>query len=458
MNATPADARRSPVRLSRRVRWGWARRWSGRWFRWAADVVPRNRLVDSRQTASQLREEVLTAQAERDSLAAQYETAAALAERERAARLAAAQERDALVANVQETEHLAARLQAGLDIANRRLENLSDERGELQGRYIGLLRDVGSGDSPLSGSATARFEELAARYPDFDFDPLTGVSKFGPHVLFDSGKADLNPGAIPLLREFAEIMASPEARDLNVLIVGHTDDERIAGARTREKHPTNWHLSTNRANEVAVTLAAAGLAESRMGVAGYSKFQPAVRNRDDANRAMNRRVEIYVLAPEVKVAGRCSRRGCEGVGRSSKTKKSRTKTDRHAPRLVLDFLVLEFRRLKRRRAGTRSPRQSSSPPSAASRGGRRPAPRRCTAAGRAPSPPAADSPPAAVGVRRRFAGGSAPRSASVVRPGRSVPGSRCTVRRRPRTARTAPRPAGGRARRGPSPAPACEAG
>ncbi|QDT15850.1 putative lipoprotein YiaD precursor [Alienimonas californiensis] len=310
--ATPADSRLSPAvtpgresprRLPRRMRWGLGALLIAALVPVGCDVVPRNRLVETRQTAAALREEVLTAEAERDSLAAQYDSAVAMAEQERAARLAAAQERDALMANVEMTERHAAKLQAGLDIANRRLENLSGERGELQGKYINLLRDVGGGDSPLSSSATARFEELASRYPDFDFDPLTGISKFGPHVLFESGKAELNPGAVPLLREFAEIMSSPEAKDLNILIVGHTDDERIAGGATREKHPTNWHLSTNRANEVATTLSAAGLAESRMGVAGYSKYQPVVRNRDDSNRAMNRRVEIYVLAPEVKVAG-----------------------------------------------------------------------------------------------------------------------------------------------------------
>ena len=309
-SATPAAASpavvaspRRPRRLTRRVRWGLGALLIGALVPVGCDVVPRNRLVESRQTAGQLRDEVLAAEAERDSLAARYETAALMVEQERAARAAATEERDALVASIQQTEHLAAKLQAGLDIANRRLENLSGERGELQGKYIGLLRDVGSGDSPLSGAATARFEELAARYPDFDFDPLTGVSKFGPHVLFDSGKAELNPGAVPLLREFAQIMSSPEAKGLNILIVGHTDDERIAGPATRAKHPTNWHLSTNRANEVAVTLSAAGLQESRMGVAGYSKYQPIVRNRGDSERAMNRRVEIYVLAPEVKVAG-----------------------------------------------------------------------------------------------------------------------------------------------------------
>ena len=267
------------------------------------DVVPRRALVESRTTAAALEQELALAAEERDRLAADYQSALAGQQQLTAAQQAIIAERDAAVAQIAQGDHLAAKLQAGLDIANRRLENLSGERGELQTRYIGLLRDVGGEASPLGAKATRRFEELAAKYPDFDFDPVTGVSKFGPNVTFESGSAELNPHAVPLLREFADIMASPEAAGLNVLIVGHTDDERIAGAGTRAKHPTNWHLSTDRANEVAVTLAAAGLKESRMGVAGYNKYQPETANRDELARAKNRRVEIYVLAPEAKVAG-----------------------------------------------------------------------------------------------------------------------------------------------------------
>ena len=267
------------------------------------DVVPRAALVDSQTNAAALEQELATAAAERDQLAVEYQTALADRQHLTAQQRAIAADRDAALAQIAQNEHLSAKLQAGLDIANRRLENLSGERGELQTRYISLLRDVGGEGSPLGAGATRRFEELAAKYPDFDFDPVTGVSKFGPNVTFESGRAELNPNAVPLLREFAEIMASPEASGLNVLIVGHTDDERIAGAGTRAKHPTNWHLSTDRANEVAVTLAAAGLPESRMGVAGYSKYQPQTANRDELAKAKNRRVEIYVLAPEAKVAG-----------------------------------------------------------------------------------------------------------------------------------------------------------
>ncbi len=39
-----------------------------------------------------------------------------------------------------------------------------------------------------------------------------------------------------------------------------------------------------------------GLDEPRMGIAGYSKFQPVAANIDDSARQQNRRVEIYILA------------------------------------------------------------------------------------------------------------------------------------------------------------------
>jgi chemotaxis protein MotB len=41
-----------------------------------------------------------------------------------------------------------------------------------------------------------------------------------------------------------------------------------------------------------------------MGVAGYSMHQPARPNTSDSARQENRRVEIFVLAPDAAVAGR----------------------------------------------------------------------------------------------------------------------------------------------------------
>jgi chemotaxis protein MotB len=187
-----------------------------------------------------------------------------------------------------------------LAIANQRLNNLLAERSDLHERYKHMLA---TSTNPLPGSATARFRELAERYPEFEFDPETGVSKFNADLLFALGSDEIRPEAQQILKEFAAIMNSPEAQQFNILVVGHTDDVPIKKANTKSRHDSNWELSAHRGTAVIKALAAHNLAEPRMGVAGYSMYQPVAPNSSDANRQKNRRVEIYVLAPDAAVVG-----------------------------------------------------------------------------------------------------------------------------------------------------------
>lgn len=206
----------------------------------------------------------------------------------------------------QERDQLAMRaqtLESNLNIANKRLDNLNAERSEMQQRYVSLMKQAKGQPSPLDGEATRRFQELADKYPDFEFDPHTGVSKFHSDILFASGSDQLKPSAREILNQFAAIMNDGNAKRLNVLVVGHTDDKPISKAATQRHHPTNWHLSTNRANSVVLSLSKFGVKQERMGAAGYSMFQPVVPNANDSARQKNRRVEIFVLAPDAVVAG-----------------------------------------------------------------------------------------------------------------------------------------------------------
>ncbi|MEC9010561.1 MAG: OmpA family protein [Planctomycetota bacterium] len=190
-------------------------------------------------------------------------------------------------------------LKSNLDVSNQRLANLNNERTLLQQRYVNLLKQ----QSPLSPEATRQLEALKKKYPLFQFDPKNGVSRIGVDILFNSGSDVVNKKTAPeILGEFARIMNQGDAKHLNILVVGHTDDRRIARANTRSKHATNWHLSTNRANAVLMSLQKLGVESSRLGVAGYGPNQPLVPNSDDTARQKNRRVEIFVLHSDAVVA------------------------------------------------------------------------------------------------------------------------------------------------------------
>ncbi len=204
-----------------------------------------------------------------------------------------------MTAQKQQLENQTLAMQQSLDAANQRLANLKNERSELHQRYVSMLNQKNA----LSAGTTQQFQDLADKYPEFEFDPATGTSKFHSDILFASGSAKLKTSSKQLLQDFAKIMSSEEAQPLNILVVGHTDDKPIKRSATKAKHPTNWHLSTDRANSVVTALAQSGIREERMGSAGYGKFQPLVANKDEKSRQLNRRVEIFVLAPNAVVAG-----------------------------------------------------------------------------------------------------------------------------------------------------------
>jgi chemotaxis protein MotB len=197
-------------------------------------------------------------------------------------------------------EQSLAAAQQNLDLTNQRLANLNAERSQLSEKYSSLLTGL---KNPLSGGTNRRFEELAKKYPEFEFDPVTGVSRFNGDLLFATGSDVIRSDGSNLLKEFAGIMNDPEAKQFHILVVGHTDDHEVVKPGTKAKHETNWELSAHRATAVVRNLSKIGLDEPRMGVAGYSKFQPVTANADDSARQQNRRVEIYILAPDATVAG-----------------------------------------------------------------------------------------------------------------------------------------------------------
>jgi len=193
-------------------------------------------------------------------------------------------------------EEELASLDAQLRATEDRLANYENERSRLYRRF-------GRPSAQANSSIGDQLEKLSRKYPSLHYDPTSGISKLDRDVLFNEGEAELAPDARKMLAEFATIMKSSEASNLRLMITGHTDNRRIAGAETRDIFPNNWHLSTGRAQRVADFLRAHGVDSSRMGVAGFGSHQPIAANSTPANRQKNRRAEVFLVAPDVPVVG-----------------------------------------------------------------------------------------------------------------------------------------------------------
>lgn len=104
-------------------------------------------------------------------------------------------------------------------------------------------------------------------------------------VLFESGKAQLLPGAKRTLQKLVTFLEeNPERK---VLVEGHTDN---VGSATY-----NLDLSLRRAEAVRRALIDLGIAPERVLAQGYGEAYPVAPNDDEAGRQRNRRVEIVVL-------------------------------------------------------------------------------------------------------------------------------------------------------------------
>ena len=102
-------------------------------------------------------------------------------------------------------------------------------------------------------------------------------------VLFDTGKATLQPQSAQALAPVAELMKGDAA--LKLEIQGHTDN---AGAPA-----ANLKLSTERAAAVrAYLVQTLGVPAARLTSAGFGDTKPVADNRTEAGRAQNRRVEL----------------------------------------------------------------------------------------------------------------------------------------------------------------------
>ena len=103
-------------------------------------------------------------------------------------------------------------------------------------------------------------------------------------VLFDTGKAELNPGAARNLDQLVQFLT--EHPDRRVEIDGYTDSVGTDSF--------NLDLSQRRADAVKSVLVSRGIDSSRISSHGYGKEYGIASNSDAGGRQLNRRVEIVI--------------------------------------------------------------------------------------------------------------------------------------------------------------------
>lgn len=137
---------------------------------------------------------------------------------------------------------------------------------------------------------------MAQRHPNIvTYDASRGMIQFASDLTFASGSVDVQPEAIEGLKALADILATSEAGEYDLRIVGHTDNVPIGRPETRQRHPTNRHLSVHRAISVQSELRKLGVEPERVEVAGWGEFRPIVQNPTRGGARENRRVEIYLV-------------------------------------------------------------------------------------------------------------------------------------------------------------------
>jgi outer membrane protein OmpA-like peptidoglycan-associated protein len=108
-------------------------------------------------------------------------------------------------------------------------------------------------------------------------------------VLFDTGRADLKPGAREKLARISGILALHQG--LRLEVEGHTDSVGTDAA--------NQRLSERRGESVRAYLVQQGIASSTVGTIGLGEAKPVATNDTAVGRQQNRRVELVVSGQSI---------------------------------------------------------------------------------------------------------------------------------------------------------------
>ena len=120
---------------------------------------------------------------------------------------------------------------------------------------------------------------------------------FESELLFDSASANLQSAGTEKLKQIGLTLMDttqdiPADIDWIIQVEGHTDKRSIKTVQ----YPSNWELSTARANSVLKLLLDLGFSPHRLSAAGYGEFYPLSDGDSNEDLQQNRRIELKLTS------------------------------------------------------------------------------------------------------------------------------------------------------------------
>ena len=179
--------------------------------------------------------------------------------------------------------------------------------GNAKGAVIGGAAGaaLGTGAGILIGKKMDKAKKAAEQVANAQVETVTDANgyqavkvTFDSGILFQTGKSVLNATAQSSLSSFATNVLKANT-DMNVGIVGYTDNQGWRNSTAAESAQKNQALSLQRAQAVSSYLLAQGVTTAQIKeVAGLGESNPVADNSTAAGQAQNRRVEVYLYASD----------------------------------------------------------------------------------------------------------------------------------------------------------------
>lgn len=182
-----------------------------------------------------------------------------------------------------------ARTRARIAMLKKDVEGAKADAASRKDTQIADANAAAANAQASAAAAQAETARLKAEMRDYQLKQTQlGATLVLQDVVFETGKADLKPGASQRLQPLAQYLkANPEVK---VRIDGHTDSQGTDAY--------NQQLSEARAQAVRTALGGMGVDGARVTAVGHGEAQPVADNMNAAGRQQNRRVEVTLVGQQ----------------------------------------------------------------------------------------------------------------------------------------------------------------